>query len=98
MKTVIRICAAAVALLALPALAQPGWRGERRHRFADPDTVAERRLAQEPPPPPEFRRFDGPRRYRLSPEERRQLRRDIQDAGVGLYRRPPPPPPPPPPY
>jgi hypothetical protein len=29
----------------------------------------------------------------MSPEERRQLRRDIRSAGDDIYRRPPPPPP-----
>lgn len=33
---------------------------------------------------------EDPRRQRLSPEERRQLRRDVFDAGRDLYREEPP--------
>jgi len=96
MKILTRLCVATLALLAVPALAQPGWRGERRHRFAESAAAAERQAVPEgPAQAAEFRRYDS-RHGRLSPEERRQLRRDIQDAGVGLYRRPPLPPPPPP--
>jgi len=40
---------------------------------------------------------EAPWRGRLTPEERRQLRRDIRDAGQDVYRRPPPQPPPYPP-
>jgi len=42
----------------------------------------------------EFRRDNNemPMFGRLSPEERRQLRRDIRNAGGDIYRRPPPPP------
>jgi hypothetical protein len=32
---------------------------------------------------------DMPREGRMSPDERRQLRRDINDAGRELYREPP---------
>ena len=104
MKILTRLCVATLVLLAAPALAQAGWRGERRHRFAESAAAAERQaLTDAPGQPAEFRRYDYARRGRLSPEERRQLRRDIQDAGAGLYRRPPPlppaplPPAPPPP-
>lgn len=90
MKTGIRVWAfgLAVLLAAAAAQAQPWERGERRQRGAE-----ERR---EPPmqfmPPREFRRDDNPPPGpgRMSPEERRQLRRDIQDAGQDIYRREPP--------
>lgn len=42
-------------------------------------------------PARDFRAEPMPGYGRMSPEERRQLRRDIQNAGEGLYRRPPPP-------
>jgi hypothetical protein len=98
MTILTRLCVATLAFLAVPALAQPGWRVEHRHRFAESAAAAERQAGPDvPAQAAEFRRYDYARRGRLSPEERRQLRRDIQDAGVGLYRRPPPLPPPPPP-
>lgn len=37
----------------------------------------------------DFRREDAPPTGRMSPEERRQLRRDIRHAGEDIYRRPP---------
>ena len=94
--------------LALPAAAQGGWRerhpyladrqaerqAERQERQAERQAWLERRAAENPG---DWDRFDRPRRGRLTLEERRQLRRDIHEAGAGLYRRPPPPPPPPPP-
>jgi hypothetical protein len=92
--------------LALPAAAQGGWRerhpylaehqaerqAERQERRAERQAWFERRAAGNPE---EWDRADRPRRGRLTLEERRQLRRDIHEAGAGLYRRPPPPPPPP---
>ena len=90
MKANVRFWLAGVVavLLAGPVLAQAGWRAERQHRFA------ERQMAPDAPlPPGEFRRNEFPRRGRLSPEERQQLRRDIRFAGRDLYHRGPPPPP-----
>lgn len=66
-----------------------GWRQERAERFQ-----------HEMPPRPQRERPHYPRRddlrdgyadqgarpQRLTPEERRQLRRDVQDAGRDLYR------------
>ena len=78
------------AAAAVPAHADP--RGQRLHRF-----LQERRQVQQDQR--DLRRDpqqELPGRGRLTPEERRQLRRDIRDAGQDLYRRPPPPPPPPP--
>jgi hypothetical protein len=58
-----------------------------------------RPMPQTPPPqrdqmPParDFRDAQDPRRGHMSPEERRQLRRDIGDHGRDVYRdrRPPP--------
>jgi hypothetical protein len=46
------------------------------------------------PARPVAERADGAAEFRrMSPEERRQLRRDIRSAGDDIYRRPPPPPP-----
>jgi hypothetical protein len=75
-------------MAAVPAHADQ--RGQRLHRF-----LQERQQQRE------FRREQRQEfqqgRGRLTPEERRQLRRDIQDAGQDVYRREPPPPPPSPP-
>jgi hypothetical protein len=71
---------------------------ERRGRFAEkteaPRALQPLQLLQAPAPaavaePRQLRRDarDDPRGGRLSPEERRQLRRDINDAGRDLYRR-----------
>jgi hypothetical protein len=85
-----------LALLAtLPAHARPGggrfWQRFSEHeaspRFAD--RAAERAQRQE------IRRDEAPVFGRMSPEERRQLRRDIRNAGEDIYRRPAPAFPPP---
>jgi len=63
-----------------------GWRQERAERFQREMPQRER---------PHYPRRDdlhdghadqGARPQRLTPEERRQLRRDVQDAGRDLYR------------
>lgn len=83
------------AAVALPALAQ-GWPGA-------PPGQPQRGDFTRPGPPPgmpmmpdrhgDSRDFRGPgempRGDRMSPDERRQLRRDINDAGRELYREPP---------
>jgi hypothetical protein len=77
-----------VLLVAVPVQAQLRDREPRPHRFAEP-----RPMPVEPMPVPmhprDFRRDDFPVPGRLSREERRQLRQDIQDAGQDLYRRGP---------
>lgn len=86
--------ALALALTASVAQANPGG-----GRFAQRE--ANRQNFQPPPPPPNFQREappqlqrrsegnwgDAQRQQRFSPEERRQLRRDVQDAGRDIYRR-----------
>jgi hypothetical protein len=62
-------------------------RGQHGRRFADERPMLPGGM---PMPPREFRRDDLPGPGRLTIEERRQLRRDIQDAGQDLYRREPP--------
>lgn len=94
MKAMARLwLAGAIAILAaLPAHAE---RGQRLHQF-----LQERQ--RDPQAQREFRREQrqaAQERGRLSPEERRQLREDIQNANQNVYRRglPAPPPPPAPP-
>jgi hypothetical protein len=76
-------------MAAVPAHADQ--RGQRLHRF-----LQERQQEQQQQQQREFRREQRQEfqqgRGRLTPEERRQLRRDIQDAGQDVYRREPPPP------
>ncbi len=80
----------AAVFLVLPAQAMPGG-----GRFAARDGHRQG-FAQQPPPfrreaPPQFQRHDrgtpgdGQRPQRLSPEERRQLRRDVHEAGQDIY-------------
>ncbi|MGA8052485.1 MAG: hypothetical protein WCA12_01260 [Burkholderiales bacterium] len=87
-----------LAAASLSAGAQPGPQGPRRGEFGGP-------MHREVPGPErrgEMRDFRGPgdmrdfrgqgemrRHGHLSPEERQQLRRDINDAGRELYREPP---------
>jgi len=88
------VCVAAI-LAAAPVWAGPG--GRHGHRFADGGMMPMSPQAplEQPMRTQEFRQDDGlplpP--GRMSPEERRQLRRDIRNAGEGIYRRLPPPPP-----
>jgi hypothetical protein len=84
-----------VALLASAAVCAGPGGGGHGHRFAERGAmpmsagpVVERPLGQQ-----DFRRDDAPMFGRMSPEERRQLRRDIRNAGEDIYRRPPPFPP-----
>jgi hypothetical protein len=82
------------ALAVPPALAQ-SWPG------APPGVPQRGELSRQVPPPGtplvpdrgEYRDVrnpgDMPRGDRMSPDERRQLRRDINDAGRELYREPP---------
>lgn len=80
-------------LLAMAAsLAQAvQWRGYEVQRFASPQRQPPHDFRREAPQ--RFQRSDrrgeddAARPQRLSPEERRQLRRDVHDAGRELYRR-----------
>jgi hypothetical protein len=84
------VMALAAALAVGSAIARPGDGGRHGERFADPGSMPPMMPGQgfERPMRPEFRRDEPPAFGRMSPEERRQLRRDIRDAGEGLYRRP----------
>lgn len=87
------------AAVALPAVAQLG--GGRGERMARPGHFPQDRphFHQERPQPPQGQQFAGQQGHempagggRMSPEERRQLRRDINEAGRDLYpprERPP---------
>ena len=76
------IALAAALIAVLPAHA------ESRHR---PFIQRDADVGRQRPPPRELQQRDDPRPPpgRMSPEERRQLRRDINEAGRDLYRHPP---------
>jgi hypothetical protein len=80
--------AAAVAVAAWPTFAQPG--PQRGGQAAGREAPAPQPL---PPPgrPADMRERDvqAPRKATLTPEERRDLRRDIQQHGREVYRDPP---------
>jgi hypothetical protein len=84
-RWVIMAALAAMLATAWPSYAQPGPPGRRADRpYPGP-------YQGQPMPPPQRsyeRREEGPpgRRQPLSPEERRQLRRDIEDTGRDIYR------------
>lgn len=94
MKRLLMMASIATLLVsAVPGYAQQGGGGGRRGM--------DRPMRQAPPPqreqmPPRDSRNDrdaqDPRRGQLSPEERRQLRRDIGDHGRDVYRDRQPPP------
>jgi len=90
MKAGPRLIAIMLALMAAAAtaFAQPSPQGPRRGEPGMP--MMPQRDGQEQ------RQFRGPpemphrgRMMNMSPEERRQLRRDIHEAGKDLYREPP---------
>jgi hypothetical protein len=62
---------------------QPSWRGSQR----EADRRAPQREAERPAPQRETRAPGEADRGRMNPDERRQLRRDIQDAGRDIYHR-----------
>jgi len=71
---------------------QPSWRGpqreaDRRGPQREADRRAPQREADRPAPQRETRAPGAADRGRMSPDERRQLRRDIQDAGRDIYHR-----------
>lgn len=74
----------------IPCFAQsfPGRAG-REPRFIDQPAIAPPPSLVSPAAPMVVPRNEVNRPERLSPEERRQLRHDIQEAGRGIYRRNP---------
>lgn len=79
-----------------PAAAEPGQRGERMARPEGATAAAPARERLRPPAreaawPQRQRRVEGQEEHgsgRMSPEERRQLRRDISSHGRDIYREP----------
>lgn len=85
---------AGIAIWLAALLAATSAQAQLREREPRPDRYGEPRpMPVEPMPMPmhprDFRRDDLPAAGRLSREERRQLRQDIQDAGQDIYRRGP---------
>jgi len=84
-----------VAAAAIPAAAAPfGYGGnfrpymQNQRSWPGPQREADRRTPQREMPPQRDMRVPGEAdRGRMSPDERRQLRRDIQDAGRDIYHR-----------
>ena len=84
------VVACVLAVSAAPALARPFGQGREglppgNGGFGHP---AQREMSREMQPRPDFQRNNlaDERMQRLSPDERRQLRRDIRDAGREIYR------------
>jgi hypothetical protein len=77
------------AVAAIPAAAAPFDSGPDFRPFTQnqPSWFGPRREADRPAPQRDMRAPDDANRGRMSPDERRQLRRDIQDAGRDIYRR-----------
>jgi hypothetical protein len=82
--------AAAIPAAAAPFDFEPDFRPFIQNQPPSPWFGPPQRDAGRPPPPPpqrDMRPPGEPDRGRMSPDERRQLRRDIQDAGRDIYRR-----------
>ena len=78
----------AVAMLSLPVCAQMVHRHDRDARRGGDERAEGQQRPQ--PASPDAQRADSPANGRMSPEERRQLRRDINEAGRDIYQRHPP--------
>lgn len=87
-------CGLIVAGSALPALAAPFERGLGFRPMVQDQRPSQRprpgreREAERPAPRRDMRGSGEGERGRMNPEDRRQLRRDIQDAGKDIYRAP----------
>ncbi len=89
MKSVVAIfCSLIAAVAANVAVAGPFERemGFRPFAQAQSPRPAPQRDAARPEPQRDPRGAGGADRGRMSPDERNQLRRDIQDAGRDIYR------------
>lgn len=62
-----------------------GLRSDARQGDPGGRSAAARRNAERPAPPRDERRAEPVRPDRLSPDERRQLRRDVRDANREIY-------------
>ena len=96
MKSALAICFSLIAAVAAnPAVADSYGRQLGFRPFAQVQQVPRpepQREAARPEPQRDMRAPGEADRGRMSPDERRQLRRDIQDAGRDIYRRDRPPP------
>lgn len=80
--------------MALVAIANPAAADRYERGFGFRPSIQDQRVpaepqrtADKPAPPRDLRAPAEAGRGRMSPDERRQLRRDIQDAGKEIYRR-----------
>ena len=81
------VCAGlAFAAAAIPAVAQPIDPGIRPSVQVPAPAPAPQREADRPAPQRDMRGPAEADRGRMNPDERRQLRRDIQNAGRDIYR------------
>lgn len=80
------IAAIAALTAVLPAQAQM-WQRHRSQSAAEEQRAPEGPRLREVPVQIDGQRQEFPQAVRMSPEERRQLRRDIHEAGRELYRR-----------
>ena len=90
-RLVIMVGIAALLAGASPSHAQPQGPGGGR-RMDQPMRPMPPPQRDQMPPARDFRDAQDPRRGQMSPEERRQLRRDIGDHGRDVYRDRKPPP------
>jgi hypothetical protein len=98
MRFLAMVCLGLAAAVANPAAADPFARGfgfrpsvqDQRPRPEQQGAAgnhAPQRAAGNPAPQRDTRAPGEPDRSRMSPDERRQLRRDVQDAGKDIYQR-----------
>jgi hypothetical protein len=95
MKSIFAVCCSLIVAAATnAAVAGPFERGSGFRPFAQaqPSRPEPRREVARPVPQRDLRGSGDADRGRMNPDERRQLRRDIQDAGKDIYRRDRPPP------
>jgi hypothetical protein len=81
-------CGLLAAGIAMPAIAFAQGMGFRPLVQQQRPRPEPPRGTEQPMPPRDPRGADPNERGRMSPEERRQLRQDIQDAGRDIYRAP----------
>ncbi|MFH1044221.1 MAG: hypothetical protein V1796_04045 [Pseudomonadota bacterium] len=90
MKSFMAICCSLIAAVAASAaVAGPFEQGMRFQPFVQTQTPRRepQRDAARPEPQRDVREPGEADRGRMSPDERHQLRRDIQDAGKDIYHR-----------
>ena len=89
MKSILAFCCSLIAAVAANAAVAGPFGQEPRLRpvfqVQSPQPEPQRDAAR-PAPPRDVRAPGETDRARMSPDERRQLRRDVQDAGKSIYR------------